>query len=162
MKKLTYGLIGSSICIFSLCSCSQNNSLPTTENFFLLNMNGQTYHIQMPSDSVFAIHKMSTQPETDIYAWKVPVESKIETFGIRIYGDSITGNFPARMSILLPSGASYSNNLWNTSPTDTITITEFGAINNYVTGSFTGKVISDATTTDTLTFTCTFRVKRLE
>jgi hypothetical protein len=126
-------------------------------------MNGETYHTEMPPDSVFAIHRAGSQPYTDIFAGKVPSETNNEAFSIRIYGDSTTGTFPAAIGIFISSGVYFNNNqMWTTPPTDTITIVEFGTVNNYVAGSFTAKVINDAIKTDTSTFTCSFRVKRLE
>jgi hypothetical protein len=120
-------------------------------------MNGQTYHIEMSPDSVWANHWVDPLPGTYIFAWNPPVETTKQLFEITFYGDSTTGTFPAKMTMDLPSGYYIPV---STSPTDVITITEFGPVNSHISGSFTGKVIKEGTT-DTSTFTCSFRAKRL-
>jgi hypothetical protein len=116
-------------------------------------MNGETHHIEMPSDSVFFQH--GSGGESNIWAYDVPAAASSRWFHISYLGDTTTGTFLASMTMTLPPDT-YGGELWQSG---TLIITEFGPLNTYVAGSFTGKVIKDGTT-DTSTFTCSFRGKR--
>ena len=118
----------------------------------------------MSPDSVLALYWLGNQqpatdiPQTEIIAYHPPIETATEYFEITFYGDPVTGTFPATMSMILPSGYYIPV---SPSPTDEITITEYGTVNNHIAGTFSGKVVKNGTT-DTSTFTCSFRATRLE
>jgi hypothetical protein len=146
---------GTSQNIGSITVCTSSN----TQEFINLTLNGVNYSWGPPTDSLDAIEIDS--PTHFILLIRGGVNTSATSFSLEINHDSVSyGIYNFYHFGAAVNNISYSSDFGVNTNIPT-TLTEYGAVNSYISGTSAGQ-FTDALSLATVTFSCSFRVKRAE
>jgi hypothetical protein len=155
-----------SILIIAVFLFSCNKKTPTltssTEEFIHCTINGTPYNFDMPTDSVFVdslAETMSFLNGGNIMGTRVPGGSNDLTRIIYNKAGIMQGSLQPLNFFYTPQTGIYPQ--FTTAATvPVITITEFGAVNQYIAGNFSALFTGPSPTNAQYNVNCKFRVRR--
>ena len=160
MKKLFFLILIASP--FFIASCKKSNAPLNNNEFVHYTVNGTAYAFDMPVDSVFS----DTIPETPSF----PIGGRV--YGNRIPGGSmdvvrlyytptgiIAGSSQPLYFFYTPQTGYYPYTTTSANPI-LVNISEYGTINQYISGNFTATLTGPSPTYTTYNVICDFRVRR--
>ena len=154
-------------CLSAACfySCNKSNTQPpivlSTDEFIKYNINGTNYSFMMPVDAVFSANVLDNPqppPTTLVYANRIP-NSTGDYANIRFERTGVTQGSTPLLSFFYTQQTGFYPLTTTGSPIP-ITITEYGNIGEYISGSFSGLLIGPPPNNNQYNITVSFRVKR--
>ena len=161
--KRNYLLLILLCCFAGMASCKKNRANPVNGNEFIhYSVNGISYGYDMPIDSVFANDSLETVSFPNgnaVYGQRIPGGStdlasiKYSTPGLAPGSTQVLTFFYTLQTGIYP--------IFTTSAAPVlVNITEYGAVNEYIAGNFSGLFIGAAPGNNPYMVTCGFRVRR--
>jgi hypothetical protein len=124
----------------------------STSQYVNYSVNGISHAFTMPPDNI----GLNGGNGYEIFAYRIPTSSEYTRFTFSKVGIAANTNMP----LLTFNSNEISNNATVTANSVMVNITEYGAINGYITGSFSGTINNVSTPGSPYTITCNFRVLR--
>ena len=154
------------VIFFNSCTKSDTQSPPpmvlSTDEFIKYSVNGTNYSFIKPTDTLFSANQLNNPqppPTTLMFANRIPasasdyVNIQFERSGVTLGSTPLLSFFAVQQIGFYPFTVSSANPI-------RITITEYGNIEEYISGNFSGVIVAPPPGNNQYNVTCTFRVKR--
>jgi len=150
------------ICLALYCCHKGPSSVSGTGEFIHYTVNGTLYNFDMPADSVFVdslSESMSFTNGGNIFGNRIPVSSNDAIRIIYNKASISQGSLQTLVSFYTPQTGFYPQFTTASAPV-MITVTEYGAVNQYIAGNFAATLVGPAPTNTIYNISCSFRVRR--
>ena len=134
----------------------------TTQQFFNYTINGASYTITTPADTIFSFPNPQTNPpRIEVHAQRrtPSVPPTYDNISIGFTSNGIAAGSTQNMTLFYTSNISDSTNITSPIP---LNITEYGNIGQFISGNFTGAVTGGLPTSTVYNITGSFRVRRTQ
>jgi hypothetical protein len=134
----------------------------TTQQFFNYTINGASYTITAPTDTIFSFPNPQTNPpRIEVHAQRrtPSVPPTYNNISIGFTSNGIATGSTQNMTLFYTSNISDSTNITSPIP---LNITEYGNIGQFISGNFTGAVTGGLPTSTVYNITGSFRVRRTQ
>jgi hypothetical protein len=134
----------------------------TTQQFFNYTINGASYTITTPTDTIFSFPNPQTNPpRIEVHAQRrtPSVPPTYDNISIGFTSNGIATGSTQNMTLFYTSNISDSTNITSPIP---LNITEYGNIGQFISGNFTGAVTGGLPTSTVYNITGSFRVRRTQ
>ena len=134
----------------------------TTQQFFNYTINGASYTITAPTDTIFSFPNPQTNPpRIEVHAQRSTpsVPPTYDNISIGFTSNGIAAGSTQNMTLFYTRNISDSTNITSPIP---VNITEYGNIGQFISGNFTGAVTGGLPTSTVYNITGSFRVRRTQ
>jgi hypothetical protein len=154
------------LCLIFFAACKKNDASGktklATDEFIHCKINGSAFNFNMPADSVFTdsiVERPDFFQSIGVYGNRVPT-SNMDLCRIGFSKQGISqGSIQELRGFYSPQTNLYPQ--FSSSPfTINVNITEYGAVNEYVAGNFSGVLIGPPPTNTLYNIDCSFRFRR--